>query len=50
MRVSDGKSWQHVYSGRHMVMLKESERAESRSAKFIAAIDKAMLDAGLFAD
>lgn len=50
MRIGDGKSWQHVYSGQHMVMLKESERAESRSKKFIAAIDKAMLDAGLFAD
>jgi hypothetical protein len=48
-RVSDNRSWQYLYNGSHLVMLKESERADSRSRKFIEAADQAMKGAGLFA-
>lgn len=48
-RVSDNRSWQYLYNGSHMVLMKEGERAESRSRKFIEAADTAMKQANLFA-
>lgn len=49
-RVSDNRSWQYLYDGSHMVLMKEGERAKSRSRKFIEAADTAMKQANLFAD
>lgn len=47
VRKADFRSWQYFYEGSHLVMLKESERSQSRAQKIIEKLDAAMTTAGL---
>lgn len=42
IRKSDQKSWEYNYDGRHAVMLKEAERANSRAEKIVQGLAAAM--------
>ncbi len=47
IRKSDRKTWQYMYSGRHMVMWSDNERSESRAKKFVDGVNQAMETDGL---